>query len=91
MKRVTAQIQGIVQGVSFRYYILKHARDFGLRGVVKNELDESVCLVAEGEEKKLKELIDLCRVGPKYAKVKSLEFEMKDCKENKYTEFSIEY
>ncbi|NQD86349.1 acylphosphatase [Paenarthrobacter sp. CM16] len=47
-QRVTARITGLVQGVGFRYWTARKADELGLRGTVRNSLDGSVELVAEG-------------------------------------------
>jgi acylphosphatase len=62
--RLEASIQGRVQGVSFRYYTRRRARDLGLAGFVCNEPDGSVWVVAEGPRPQLAELLTFLRVGP---------------------------
>ncbi|MGH2537765.1 MAG: acylphosphatase [Candidatus Promineifilaceae bacterium] len=64
MKRVSAQISGRVQGVSYRYFALNQARRLSLSGWVRNEADGSVSLVAEGEQEALEALLDRLRQGP---------------------------
>ena len=49
-ERMTLRIYGQVQGVNFRYLTCEYARTLGLCGYVKNELDRSVTVVAEGEK-----------------------------------------
>lgn len=56
----------MVQGVSFRYYSRRKARELNLSGFVKNKPDGTVKIVAEGEEKDLKELIEWCQNGSGY-------------------------
>lgn len=63
-KRIECSIKGRVQGVMFRDFAQRNARKRGLVGWVKNELDGSVSLVAEGEEAALKEYIELLWKGP---------------------------
>ena len=74
-KQTILKIYGIVQGVSFRYYSQRKAKELNLSGYVKNEPDETVKIVAEGEEKDLKELIEWCRNGSGYAKVEKVDVE----------------
>jgi acylphosphatase len=64
-----ATIDGRVQGVSFRYYTVRRARDLGLTGYVRNEPDGSVTVVAEGPRSDLDELLSFLRVGPRAAVV----------------------
>lgn len=48
MKRYAATITGIVQGVGFRWNVLHLAESLGVTGWVRNELDGSVVLEAQG-------------------------------------------
>ena len=47
-QRLEITVRGRVQGVGFRYYVIRLARGLGLTGWVANELDGSVRAVAEG-------------------------------------------
>ena len=69
MKRIEATIHGFVQGVSFRQYTQQEARKLGLTGWVKNELDRTVRVVAEGEEATLQKLVDWLHIGSPYGRV----------------------
>ncbi|GIV06527.1 MAG: acylphosphatase [Fimbriimonadales bacterium] len=73
MKRLTAQIYGIVQGVGFRAFVLSEARRLGLYGYVRNCADGSVKVVAEGEEPHLRTLIAALQRGPYGARVDQVE------------------
>jgi acylphosphatase len=67
--RVEAVVRGRVQGVGFRYYILRRASRLGLTGWVANEDDGSVRCVAEGPRPALDELVEMLRSGPPGARV----------------------
>ncbi|MCL7452366.1 MAG: acylphosphatase [Anaerolineae bacterium] len=67
--RLEVTVDGRVQGVSFRYYTVRRARDLGLTGYVRNEPDGTVRVVAEGERSRLEELLSYLRVGPRAAVV----------------------
>jgi len=71
-KRVIIKIVGRVQGVTFRYFLKKKARKLGLNGFVKNQLDGSVLVVAEGDMERIKKLIIFCRRGPVFARVEKV-------------------
>jgi len=62
--RLDATVRGRVQGVGFRYYVLREATDLGLDGWVANTMDGSVRCVAEGPRDKLDVLLDRLRTGP---------------------------
>lgn len=67
--RLEAKIIGKVQGVFFRQFTYEKAKKLGLKGFVRNEPDFSVFLVAEGEEEKLRELLEAVKEGPETASV----------------------
>ncbi|MEV7605081.1 acylphosphatase [Paenarthrobacter sp. NPDC089322] len=46
--RLTARVSGVVQGVGFRYWTARKADELLLTGTVRNHVDGSVELVAEG-------------------------------------------
>jgi acylphosphatase len=73
MKRVHVFVSGMVQGVSFRYYTGEKARELGVKGWVKNLADGRVEIVAEGEEERLRELIEFCRKGEFGAEIEKVE------------------
>lgn len=73
MKRVHLLISGDVQGVGYRTWARKQARDLGLVGWVKNREDGTVEVVAEGAKKELEELANRCKRGPDFAWVEKME------------------
>ena len=75
IKRVTIRISGLVQGVSFRYYTKVRADNLGLAGWARNNLDGSLTIVVEGEENKLKKLINWVKKGTPSARVSVIETE----------------
>lgn len=62
--RLDATVIGRVQGVGFRYFVLREAMDLGLEGWVANAGDGSVRCVAEGARERLETLLDRLRDGP---------------------------
>jgi acylphosphatase len=66
-------VNGLVQGVYFRYNTMKIAGSLGLGGWVRNLDDGRVEVVAEGDESSLQRLIDWCRKGPPGAYVEAVE------------------
>lgn len=75
MKHVKLRVHGRVHGVFFRDSALKKAHELGLSGFVRNDLDGSVYIEAEGEEISLNELINWCKDGPPMAEVREVETE----------------
>ncbi|MEK6963171.1 MAG: acylphosphatase [Nanoarchaeota archaeon] len=82
-------ISGKVQGVSFRYYVLKEAQRRGVFGWVKNLEDGRMEVVAQGKEEELQQLTRLCRKGPLYAEVEKVD--VKEVPEQKLEGFEIRY
>lgn len=62
--RLDAVVVGRVQGVGFRYYVVREARRLGLDGWTANEFDGSVRVVADGPRVTLEALLDALREGP---------------------------
>jgi acylphosphatase len=62
--RLEATIRGRVQGVGFRYHVMREARRLGLGGWVANEADGSVRTVIEGPPAALDLIEDAIRRGP---------------------------
>ncbi len=71
--RISATVTGLVQGVSFRWFVQRRAADLGLVGYVRNNSDGSVSFVAEGVRDALEHLLDAARVGPSEAEVENVE------------------
>ena len=67
--RLHAIVKGKVQGVGFRYFTLQRATELRLVGYVRNRLDRSVEVVAEGERQALETLVEHLRAGPRAATV----------------------
>ena len=61
-KRVEVHYSGRVQGVGFRFIVERFAAAHKIVGYVKNLPDGRVELVAEGEEKTLKDFLESLRL-----------------------------
>jgi acylphosphatase len=68
-------VSGRVQGVGYRAWTVRQARALGLRGWVRNRRDDSVEILAEGEDAALAELAERCRQGPNAARVDNIRTE----------------
>lgn len=83
-------VNGLVQGVGFRYYVQRKAQGLGLGGYVKNLYTGEVLTVAEGERCMIEELIKIIKAGPSHAYVKNCRIEWSDSK-NEFTTFEITF
>ncbi len=72
LHRAHLVVEGIVQGVSFRYCCRREAMRFNLTGWVRNRRDGGVEIVAEGLAENLREFTAWCRRGPSYARVDAI-------------------
>jgi acylphosphatase len=68
-------VQGRVQGVGYRYFVLRHAEELGIAGYAKNQADGTVEVVAEGADEALKQLEERLNEGPSFAHVSGVERE----------------
>ncbi|HUE39124.1 MAG TPA: acylphosphatase [Candidatus Binatia bacterium] len=71
--RVELRIRGRVQGVFYRASARQRARELGLTGYARNCDDGSVEIIAEGEERRVEQLIAWCRTGPPGARVETVD------------------
>jgi acylphosphatase len=86
--RIHIIVQGLVQGVGFRYFVYRHALKLGLAGRVQNLFNGDVEIEAEGERSLLEVFIEEVKVGPRSADVKDLHIEWKTY-ESKTSAFEI--
>ena len=75
MERLHAVIHGDVQGVGFRYFLMRKAGQLGLTGWVRNNDDGTVELVAEGRRQDLEQLRRAAEEGPRLARVSRVDVE----------------
>ena len=61
--RLTALVEGRVQGVGFRWWVRARALERGLAGIVENLVDGRVKVIAEGPAVGCKELLALLDSG----------------------------
>lgn len=87
---VRLTVKGLVQGVGFRWFVIREANSLGLTGYVKNLHNGDVEIEAEGERGKIEELIKSIKKGPTFCRVVDVIIEWKEYT-NKYTSFTVEY
>lgn len=87
MKHYTIRVYGKVQGVFYRASSQEKAAELGLTGWVKNEVDGSVLIGAEGPEDKLQDFISWCHKGPTKASVEKVTYAEDELQE--YESFEV--
>jgi len=68
-------VEGLVQGVGFRWFVMRKAESLDLSGHVRNLYDGNVEVLAIGNEGMLHELIKALRIGPRAARVSGLKID----------------
>lgn len=66
-------VHGDVQGVGFRYFLLRKGQELRLLGWVRNNDDGTVELVAEGSRPELEQLKRAAEEGPRLARVERVD------------------
>lgn len=77
---LNAKITGRVQGVGYRYWVLRTAIELNLGGWVRNCVDGSVELQAEGDDDALQELEQRLWKGPAFCRVIEVEAKYSEAK-----------
>jgi acylphosphatase len=69
VERLHGLVHGDVQGVGFRYFLMREAQRLGLSGWVRNRDDGTVEFIAEGTRSDLERLKQSADKGPRMARV----------------------
>jgi acylphosphatase len=89
--RFSATVYGIVQGVGFRVYIHRIARELDLTGYVCNTPDgRAVEVQAEGKRDNLDQMAKLLQTGPRMSRVDKIEVEWLEY-QNIFSGFDIRF
>jgi acylphosphatase len=88
--RAEIVVNGLVQGVGFRYFVMREAKRLGLNGYVKNLYTGEVLTVVEGDKAVVEEMINKLRIGPIHASVKSCKVDWQEPK-NEFTDFEVTF
>lgn len=75
MARLHAIIEGRVQGVGYRAFVVQKAQELGLKGWARNRWNGSVEVLAEGKRQSLENLLAALREGPRLAHVTNVQVE----------------
>lgn len=89
-KRLNLKIYGRVQMVFFRDSTRRRAIKLNLVGLVANQEDGTVQIIAEGQEENLKQLIKWCYNGSILAKVDKIDINWQEAT-NQFDKFKIKY
>lgn len=88
--RAHIRVEGVVQGVGFRYYAYRKALELNLCGFVRNASDGSVESEVEGPRGLITEYLQALKMGPAFSHVTNANIEWLPF-ENKFDSFNITY
>jgi len=83
MKRLVADVTGIVQGVGFRSFVYHFAAQLGVDAQADNRDDGSVHVTASGDEERLLRLVRLLRQGSRSSSVDRVDYTLTDTDEKR--------
>ena len=86
--RAEILVNGLVQGVGFRYFVMREAHKLNLFGYVKDLYTGEVLSVVEGEKFVVEEFFQKLKVGPMHAQVKNSSIQRGEYK-NEFSTFEI--
>ncbi len=88
---VLATVHGRVQGVNFRFFVLRNATALGVKGYVKNLSDgRALEVYAEGEKENLDELLGHLNIGPSRADVRLVDVKWSPYR-GSFNDFGLRY
>ena len=79
-------IQGMVQGVAYRYHMTEEARRLGVSGWVRNRRDGSVEALVSGDAEAIAAIIAWARHGPPSAEVTHVAVELAEASGDEFRE-----
>lgn len=90
IKRAKIIVNGLVQGVGYRYFVMRHADNLGLNGYTQNLFTGEVLTEVEGNESIILELIKQLKIGPSKSHVVNCYVEWTESK-NELKRFEVRY
>lgn len=87
--RVRAVVTGMVQGVGYRYFAVNEARRCDVAGWVRNRLDGSVEVEAQGEQSLVAAFVERLGHGPQWGHVEHVETTEIPLRDNEDFEFRV--
>ena len=90
MKRYHIIVEGLVQGVGFRWYVLSIANKYFITGTVKNLSNGMVEVFAQGHERDLDIFLHALETGSHYSRVENISYKVCPVKENE-SRFEVIY
>ena len=83
-------ITGLVQGVGYRWFVMRKANEYDLKGYVRNLYTDDVEVEVEGNKGVIQEFIKELRIGARSAHVTDIKIQWRDY-QGKYKNFDIKF
>lgn len=90
LRRAKIIASGLVQGVGYRYFVLRHADNLNLKGYTQNLYTGEVLVEVEGKFGLINELIRQLKIGPMKSHVTNCVVEWSEYK-NEFKIFEVRY
>jgi len=83
-------ISGLVQGVGYRWFVMRKANEYHLKGYVRNLYTDDVEVEVEGNKGLISEFVNELRIGSRSAHVTDIKIKWGDY-QGKYKNFDIKF
>jgi acylphosphatase len=83
-------ISGLVQGVGYRWFVIRKANEYDLKGYVRNLYTDDVEVEVEGNKQLISEFIKELRIGPRSAHITDIKIQWGNY-QGKYKNFDIKF
>jgi len=83
-------ISGLVQGVGYRWFVMRKAEEYNLKGYVRNLYNGDVEVEVEGYKPMIVDFVKELKVGPRAAHVTEVKIRWGKY-ENRYKDFQIKF
>jgi acylphosphatase len=90
LKRAKIIVTGLVQGVGYRYFVMRHADHLNLKGYTQNLFTGEVLIEVEGDFGLINDLIKQLKIGPMKSHITNCSVEWSENK-NEFKEFEVRY
>ncbi|MDP2366596.1 MAG: acylphosphatase [Ignavibacteria bacterium] len=90
LKRAKIIVNGLVQGVGYRYFVMRHAENLNLKGYTQNLFTGEVLTEVEGDESLIQELIKKLKIGPMKSHIVNCFVDWSEFK-NEFKRFEVRY
>jgi acylphosphatase len=83
-------ISGMVQGVGYRWFVMRKANEYDLKGYVRNLYTDDVEVEVEGNKGLIQEFIKELQIGSRSAHVTDIKTQWRDY-QGRYKDFDIRF